>query len=125
VADAPDPRPDPGSDPRSGPGPEDVEIWIVAGSFRARTGREAELGAILARYVVLTRTVSGCRNVDLAAAADGSGRFLVTEKWDDPDAQRGHLDSDAMVDMARTASEVLAEAPDLALYAAISAHDLR
>ena len=104
---------------------EEIEIWVVAGSYQARTGREAELAGVLARYVVLTRRVTGCRNVDLVASAGTLGRFLVIEKWDDADAQAAHLDSDEMVEMARAASEMLTGPPDLDLFASISAHDLR
>ena len=103
---------------------EDVEIWVVAGRFQARSGREAELAGVLANYVVLTRGVDGCRNVDLVASAGTPGKFLVIEKWDDPDAQRAHLDAPVMVDMATAATPLLAGAPDLDLYEAISAHDL-
>jgi quinol monooxygenase YgiN len=103
---------------------DDVEIWVVAGRFQARSGREAELAGVLANYVVLTRGVEGCRNVDLVASAGTPGKFLVIEKWDDPDAQRAHLDAAVMVDMATAATPLLATAPDLDLYEAISAHDL-
>jgi quinol monooxygenase YgiN len=103
---------------------DDVEIWVVAGRFQARSGREAELAGVLATYVVLTRGVDGCRNVDLVASAGTPGKFLVIEKWDDPDAQRAHLDAPVMVDMATAATPLLAGAPDLDLYEAISAHDL-
>jgi quinol monooxygenase YgiN len=103
---------------------EELEITVVAGSFRARAGSEADLAAVLARYVVLTRAVSGCRNVDLVASVARPGRFLVVEKWTDGDAQRAHLDSDAMVQMALSARDLLAEPPDLDLYASVSAHDL-
>lgn len=103
---------------------EDVEIWVVAGRFQARSGREAELGAVLANYVVQTRGVRGCRNVDLVASAGTPGRFMVIEKWDDPAAQRAHLDAPVMVDMATAATPLLAGAPDLDLYEAISAQDL-
>ena len=103
---------------------DDVEIWLVAGNYRASTGREAELAGVLARYVVLTRAVTGCRNVDLVASAGTLGRFLVIEKWDDPDAQRAHLDAPVMVDMATAASPLLAGPPDLDLYQTISAQDL-
>ncbi len=103
---------------------DDVELSIVAGSFSARSGREAELAGILAKYVVVTRNAPGCRNVDLAASIATPGRFLVIEKWDDADAQAAHLDSDEMVEMAKAASPMLTEAPDLDLYAAISAQDL-
>ena len=53
---------------------DDVEIWVVAGQFQARSGREAELGAVLAHYVVLTRGVAGCRNVDLVALGQHAGQ---------------------------------------------------
>lgn len=103
----------------------DVEITVVAGTFQARTGTAETLAATLARYVVLTRSVTGCRNVDLVASTSRPGRFLLVEKWDDADAQRTHLDSDVMVTMATEASEVLEGPPDLDLYAVISAHDLK
>jgi quinol monooxygenase YgiN len=102
----------------------EVEIWMVTGRFHARVGREAELGAALARYVVLTRSVPGCRNVDLALSASVPGRYLVVEKWDDPDAQRAHLDADVTVEMATTVRPLLAEAPELELHEGISAYDL-
>lgn len=103
---------------------EDVEIWVVAGQYLARSGREPELAAVLAQYVVLTRGFGGCRNVDLVASASTPGKFLVIEKWDDADAQRAYLDHPVMVSMATAATPLLATAPDLDLYAAISAHDL-
>lgn len=102
----------------------DVEISVVAGLFQARSGKEAELAAVLARYVVLSRSVTGCRNIDLVTSTSTPGRFLVVEKWDDADAQRAHLDSDAMVTMATQSSPLLAAPPDLELYDVISAHDL-
>ena len=104
---------------------EEVELSIVAGSFVARSGREADLAAVLAKYVVVTRNAPGCRNVDLAASMATPGRFLVIEKWDDAELQTAHLDSAEMVEMAKAASGMLVGPPDLDLYAAISAHDLR
>jgi quinol monooxygenase YgiN len=103
---------------------EDLEIWVVAGVYQARSGREAELAAVLANYIVLTRGVAGCRNVDLVASAGTPGKYLVIEKWVDADAQRAHLDSPVMVDMATAATPMLAGPPDLDLYEAISAQDL-
>ena len=102
----------------------DVEINVVAGFFQARSGKEADLAAVLARYVVLTRSVTGCRNVDLVSSATTAGRLLVIEKWDDAEAQRRHLDGEVMVTMATGATPLLAGAPDLELYDVISAHDL-
>jgi len=102
----------------------EVEINVVAGLFQARSGKEAELAAVLARYVVLTRSVTGCRNVDLVTSASTRGRFLVVEKWDDAAAQRAHLDSDPMITMATQSAALLTGPPDLELYDVISAHDL-
>lgn len=102
----------------------EVEINVVAGLFQARSGKEAELAATLARYVVLTRSVTGVRNVDLVISASTTGRFLIVEKWDDADAQRAHLDSDLMVTMATQSGPLLNQPPDLELYDVISAHDL-
>lgn len=102
----------------------EVELTVVAGTFQARSGSEADLAATLARYVVLTRNVAGCRNVDLVASTTRPGRYLVVEKWDDPAAQRAHLDSEVMVTMAEEATTLLAGPPDLDLYDAVSAYDL-
>ena len=102
----------------------DVELTVVAGTFVARSGKEAELAAVLARYVVLTRSVTGCRNVDLMTSASEPGRFLMVEKWDDPEAQTAHLNGEIMVTMATGATHLLAGPPDLELYDAISAYDL-
>jgi quinol monooxygenase YgiN len=102
----------------------DVEITVVAGTFVARSGKEADLAAVLARYVVLTRSVGGCRNVDLMTSTSTPGRFLMVEKWDDPSAQTDHLNGEIMVSMATEATNLLAGPPDLDLYDAISVYDL-
>ena len=47
----------------------DLELAVVIGSFEARTGRQGDLAAVLAQYVVLTRRRPHCRNVDLVASA--------------------------------------------------------
>jgi quinol monooxygenase YgiN len=103
---------------------DEPEVWVVAGSFACRPEAAEQLGAILAKYVVLTRMRDACRNVDLAASATQRGHFLVVEKWDDADAARDHLDAPETVDMARAAVEILVRKPDLDLYEGVSAHDL-
>jgi quinol monooxygenase YgiN len=97
---------------------------VVTGVFEARTGREAELAATLAKYVVLTRRRPDCRNVDLVASVLHPGRLVVIEKWSSPDAARGHLDAEEMVEMATETTGVLARPPDLDLLESVSAHDL-
>jgi quinol monooxygenase YgiN len=102
----------------------DIEISILTASLLAAPEHEPELAAALAKYVVLTRHLPGCRNVDLVISTTERGRFLVVEKWDSDDDARAHLDSAVMVDMAREVSPLLAERPMIDLWDSISAHDL-
>jgi quinol monooxygenase YgiN len=101
---------------------DDLDLTIVTMRFEAND--RAQLEAVLARYVVASRSHPGCRNIDLCSSATHPGRYLVVEKWDSPDAQRAHFDSDDMVDMARSCEGLLAGPPDIDLLAAVSAHDL-
>jgi quinol monooxygenase YgiN len=102
----------------------DVEVAVLTAALTAKTERQAELAAVLARYVVLTRGEPGCRNVDLLISATESGRFLVIEKWDSAAHARAHLDTELMTDMAAAAVPLLAEKPKIDLLDTISAHDL-
>ena len=108
-------HPDPGTD-------GDVELAVVTMRFEAAD--PAALHAVLSKYVVLTRMVVGCRNVDLCASVTTPQRLLVIQKWDDLDAQRAHFDSDLMVEMAESCTGLLAAPPDIDLWDALSAHDL-
>ena len=54
------------------------------------------LQSVLAKYTVLTRMDPGCRNIDLCASVTTPGRFVIVQKWDNPDAQQRHFDSDVM-----------------------------
>lgn len=102
----------------------EITLAIVAGVFDARPGAEAALGAVLAKYVVVSRTSPGCRNIDLVASVTTPGRFLVYEKWASPEHQQDHLRSAVTEDMATAALPLLAGPPDLGLFEAVSAHDL-
>jgi quinol monooxygenase YgiN len=111
MTDAPDPD-----------APDAVELTIVTLRFDAAD--PTALAAVLAKYVVLTRMVEGCRNVDLCTSVGRPGRFLIVQKWDDPDAQRAHFDSELMVDMATSCAGLLAAPPEIELWDGPSAHDL-
>jgi quinol monooxygenase YgiN len=102
----------------------DLELAVVIGSFEARTGRHGDLAAVLAKYVVLTRRHSACRNVDLVVSGSRPGRLVVIEKWESADEARAHLDATETVEMAHAARDVLAGPPDIDLYDSISAQDL-
>ena len=110
--------------PPVGPGDPggDVELTVVTLRFDA--ARPAELHAVLSKYVVLARMVAGCRNVDLCASLTTPDRLLVVEKWDDAGAQRAHLDSALMVEMAEACRGLLAAPPEIELWDGVSAHDL-
>jgi quinol monooxygenase YgiN len=101
---------------------DDLDLTIVTMLLEASD--RAQLEAVLARYVVASRSHPGCRNIDLCASATHPGRYLVIEKWDSPEAQRAHFDSGDMVEMARACQGILAGPPDIDLLAAVSAHDL-
>ena len=102
----------------------DLTLAVVAGVFDARPGAEADLGAVLAHYVVVSRTSPGCRNIDLVASLTTPGRFLVYEKWESAEFQRDHLRSAVTEELAAAAMPLLAGPPDLGLFEAVSAHDL-
>jgi quinol monooxygenase YgiN len=100
----------------------DVELTVVTMVFDA--SEPDALQSVLAKYVVLSRGHAGCRNIDLCASATTPGRFVLIEKWESPDAQRVHFDSDDMVEMAKACEGLLAHPPQIDLLEAISAHDL-
>ena len=101
---------------------DDVEIAIVTMRFDASD--DATLLPILSKYIVMTRMVEGCRNVDLCSSVTVPGRHLIIQKWDDAEAQRAHFDSELMVEMARNCTGLLSAPPDIDLFDATSAHDL-
>jgi quinol monooxygenase YgiN len=103
----------------------DPEVELTMVTMRFDAANDAALLAVLSKYVVLTRMQDGCRNVDLCSSMTKPGRHLVIQKWDSPETQRRHLDSDLMVEMARSCSGLLTQPPDLDLWDGTSAHDLR
>ncbi len=101
---------------------DDLEIALLTLTFSA-SDAEALL-ASLSKYVVLTRGVDGCRNVDLCASVAKPGVFVIIQKWDSEEHARNHVDSDLMVEMANSCRGILTEAPEIDLLEGISAHDL-
>jgi quinol monooxygenase YgiN len=114
---------DTSEDPSTEDGPGEVDLTIVTLRFDAAD--DAALLAVLSKYVVLTRMHDGCRNVDLCSSVTVPGRHLVVQKWETPEHQRRHFDSEVMVDMARSCEGLLAGPPEVDLWDATSAHDLR
>ena len=100
----------------------EVELTIVTMVFEA--AQPEALQSVLAKYVVLSRGHPGCRNIDLCASATSPGRFVIIEKWESPEAQRAHFDSQEMVEMAKACDGLLTEPPQIDLLEGISAHDL-
>src|SRR5215216_1153553 len=103
---------------------DSVKARFPHAKVATRTGPQGDLAAVLAKYVVLTRSRPHCRNVDLVASGSRPGRLVVIEKWESADDARAHLDAAETVEMATAARDVLAVAPDLDLFESISAQDL-
>lgn len=82
------------------------------------------LTSILAKYVVISRSQPGCRNIDLVSSTTAPGRLLVVQKWDSIEAQRAHFDSPEMVEMAQACNGILDQPPTIDLHQGISMHDL-
>jgi quinol monooxygenase YgiN len=101
---------------------DEPEITLVTMRFEA-TDPEALLG-VLSKYVVVSRMTAGCRNIDLCQSVTVPDRFVIVEKWDSPESQRGHFDSAEMVEMATACEGLLREPPDIDLLEGLSAHDL-
>jgi len=100
----------------------EVDLTMVTMTFDAAD--PGRLQSVLARYVVLSRGHQGCRNIDLALSSTVPDRFVIVQKWESPEAQRRHFDSDDMVQMAASCAGLLAGAPSIDLLDPISAHDL-
>lgn len=100
----------------------EIEVTIVTMRFDASDN--AGLLAVLSKYIVLARMEDGCRNIDLVSSVTKPGRHLVIEKWESPDHQRRHFDSELMVEMATACTGILAAPPEIDLWEATSAHDL-
>jgi len=101
---------------------DDVELVVVTLAFDAADVERLE--ALLAKYVVVTRGHPGCRNVDLLVSATTPSKHLIVAKWESPEAQRAHFDSDAMVELAEGCRGLLRKPPEIDLFDPISAYDL-
>ena len=111
------------NDPSNEPAQE-IEISILTATFDAKEASIETLASALARYIVMTRHETHCRNVDLVVSTTVAGRFLVIQKWENDAAARRHLDSFVMAEMAKEAIPLLSSQPTIDLYDSISAHDL-
>jgi len=99
-----------------------VQLTVVTMTFDAT--EPERLAAALSRYVVLSRSHPGCRNIDLCVSMTRPARYVVIQKWATPEAQRAHFDSPEMVGMAEACVGLLAAPPDIDLLDGVSAHDL-
>jgi quinol monooxygenase YgiN len=101
---------------------DDIELTVVTMAFDAVDPER--LLAVLAKYIVVSRMQTGCRNIDLCGSVTRDRRYLIIQKWDSPAAQRAHFDSPAMVEMAEACRGLLTAPPEIELFEGVSAHDL-
>ena len=101
---------------------EEPEITLVTMRFEA-SDPDRLLG-VLSKYVVVSRMRNGCRNIDLTQSVTTPNRFVIIEKWESPETQRAHFDSNEMIEMAQACEGLLSAPPDIDLLEGLSAHDL-
>lgn len=100
------------------------EIEPIMVTLEFRTDKPDAMLDVLSKYVVLCRSQSGCRNVDLVASMTSPGRFLIVQKWESAEHQATHFDSPTMVEMATACTGLLTQPPDIDLHEAVTMHDL-
>jgi quinol monooxygenase YgiN len=98
------------------------EVTLV--TMRFDVADEVRFVDAVSRYVVMSRSHDGCRNVDLCRSISSAGGWLIVQKWGDPAAQRAHLDHPDTVAFARSCEGVLRGPPAFELLQGVSAHDL-
>jgi quinol monooxygenase YgiN len=99
------------------------EITLVTMELDA--ANERSVAGILASYVVGTRGVPGCLNVDLCTSQTVPNRFVVLEKWATPAHQETHVTSPMFEKMATSCQGLLSGPPRVDVLSSISSHDLR
>jgi quinol monooxygenase YgiN len=102
--------------------PGEPDLTVVTLVLDAADARS--VASLVSRYVVTTRAVPGCLNVDLCASMGVPDRFVVIEKWATPGHQARHGASPVFEEFARSCQGLLAGPPQVDLLSGISAHDL-
>ena len=100
----------------------EVELTVVTMRFDASD--QKALLAVLSKYIVLARMEDGARNIDLVSSVTKPGRHMLIEKWETPEYQRVHFDSEIMIEMATSCTGILSRPPEIDLWEGTSAHDL-
>ena len=100
----------------------DAELTLV--TMRFPVAHEERFLDAVSRYVVMSRSHAGCRNVDLCRSLSSPGAWTVLQKWADPDAQRAHFDHPDTVAFAEACAGLLTGPPTFELLQGVSAHDL-
>jgi quinol monooxygenase YgiN len=99
------------------------EITLVTMQLDASNVRS--VAGILAQYVVATRGVPGCLNVDLCTSQTVPERFVVIEKWATPGHQEAHATSQIFENLATSCQGILSGSPVVDVLSSISSHDRR
>ena len=103
-------------------GMPDPDVTLV--TMRFDVADESMFLDAVSRYVVMSRSHDGCRNVDLCRSLSTPGSWLIVQKWGGAAAQTAHLDHADTVAFARACAGVLARPPVFELLEGVSAHDL-
>ena len=95
-----------------------TSLTVVA-TFQARSGREAELRAVLIGLVAPTRSEAGCLNYDVHQSVDDPAKFLFHENWTSKAHLDAHLQSAHVKALLPRVDELCTEFPQITLWEGI------
>jgi quinol monooxygenase YgiN len=81
----------------------------VFAEFRAKSGRERELGGLLKGLIEPTRRERGCLQYDLHVDNDQAGHFLFYENWSSMAELQAHLGSPHLTAVLAQSADLLEE----------------
>src|SRR3954452_510783 len=92
------------------------KILYISALFRARPGKETELGEALKGLQAPTRAEPGCLTYDLHQAADDPARLLMFETWENQAAINAHMTSPHVQKFVPRVDGLCAEAPQIVIW---------
>ena len=100
------------------------EIVVVA-MMKAQPGKEDEVAQALRDLIEPSHGDPGCIFYALHRGADDPSRFVFVERWASREDLQGHNGTPHVGALLERAGDLLAGAPDIAIYDALPAGDER
>lgn len=96
------------------------EIVVVA-HMKAQSGKEDELGQTLSALIAPSHQDPGCLLYTLHQGADDPTRFVFVERWASREDLEAHNATPHVGALVERLPDLVAEAPDIAVYDALPA----